>query len=62
VCELTVEDPSEAFEDLRDRVDLARLREELQDSKELDAGPPMSREWLETVRKEGKYAKVSRDK
>jgi histone acetyltransferase 1 len=58
VAELTVEDPSEAFEDLRDRCDLVRLRDQLKDAKELKGGSPIDRQWLEKTRREGKYAKV----
>lgn len=59
VTELTIEDPSEAFEDLRDRNDVKRLRTTLKDSPQLAKGAPVDKQWLETVRKEGKYAKVS---
>lgn len=57
VVELTIEDPSEAFEDLRDRNDLKRLRQSLKNSPELRA--PVDKQWMEQVRMEGKYAKVS---
>ncbi|KAH8090348.1 histone acetyltransferase type B catalytic subunit [Filobasidium floriforme] len=56
VAELTVEDPSEAFEDLRDRCDLVRLKEQLKDSKEMAKGAPVDKKWLEKIRTEGKYA------
>lgn len=59
VAELTVEDPSEAFEDLRDRCDLVRLKDRLKDSPEMAQGAPVDRKWLEKVRTEGKYATVS---
>jgi histone acetyltransferase 1 len=58
VAELTVEDPSEAFEDLRDRCDLVRLKEQLKDSKEMAKGAPVDKKWLEKIRTEGKYATV----
>jgi hypothetical protein len=58
VVELTVEDPSEAFEDLRDRCDLVRVREQVKDCKEMEVGAPIDRKWLERTRREGKYAKV----
>ena len=60
VAELTVEDPSEAFEDLRDRCDLVRVKEQVKDCKEMDDGAPIDRKWLERTRREGKYAKVGR--
>lgn len=59
MSELTIEDPSEHFEDLRDRNDLTRLRKLLGQSKELLAGAPVDKAWLEKTRKRLKYAKVS---
>jgi histone acetyltransferase 1 len=59
VSELTIEDPSEHFEDLRDRNDLTRLRKLLGQSKEILAGAPVDKAWMEKTRKELKYAKVS---
>jgi hypothetical protein len=56
---LTIEDPSEHFEDLRDRNDLTRLRKLLGQSKEILAGAPVDKAWMEKTRKELKYAKVS---
>lgn len=53
-----MEDPSEAFEDLRDRNDLVRLKNLLKGSRELRDGAPVSKAWMEEVRTEGKYAKV----
>ncbi|KAJ9112758.1 hypothetical protein QFC20_002083 [Naganishia adeliensis] len=57
VSELTIEDPSEHFEDLRDRNDLTRLRKLLGQSKEILAGAPVDKTWMEKTRKELKYAK-----
>ncbi|GHJ85651.1 hypothetical protein NliqN6_2053 [Naganishia liquefaciens] len=57
VSELTIEDPSEHFEDLRDRNDLTRLRKLLGQSKELLAGAPVDKAWMERTRKKLKYAK-----
>lgn len=58
VSELTIEDPSEHFEDLRDRNDLTRLRKLLGQSKEILAGAPVDKAWMESMRKKLKYAKV----
>ncbi len=61
--ELTIEDPSEEFEDLRDRNDLKRLiqsEKAIADCKDIENGAPVDKAWVEKVRKEGKYAKVSR--
>lgn len=58
VSELTIEDPSEHFEDLRDRNDLTRLRKLLGQSKEILSGAPVDKTWMEKTRKELKYAKV----
>jgi histone acetyltransferase 1 len=58
VSELTIEDPSEHFEDLRDRNDLMRLRKLVGQSKEILAGAPVDKVWMEKTRKELKYAKV----
>lgn len=58
ISELTVEDPSEAFEDLRDRNDLLRLKDDPEVVKVLQKGAPVDRAWMEKVRREGKYAKV----
>jgi hypothetical protein len=58
VAELTVEDPSEAFEDVRDRCDLVRLKEQLKGSKEMAKGAPVDKKWLEKIRTERKYASV----
>ncbi|KAJ9108889.1 hypothetical protein QFC21_000210 [Naganishia friedmannii] len=55
--ELTIEDPSEHFEDLRDRNDLMRLRKLVGRSKEILAGAPVDKVWMEKTRKELKYAK-----
>lgn len=60
VSELTIEDPSEHFEDLRDRNDLTRLRKLLGQSKEILRGAPVDKTWMENTRKELKYAKVGR--
>ncbi|KAJ9127882.1 hypothetical protein QFC24_000167 [Naganishia onofrii] len=57
VSELTIEDPSEHFEDLRDRNDLMRLRKLVAKSKEILAGAPVDKVWMEKTRKELKYAK-----
>jgi histone acetyltransferase 1 len=60
--ELTIEDPSEEFEDLRDRNDLKRLiqgENAIADCEEIKRGAPVDKIWAEKVRKEGKYAKVS---
>ena len=60
--ELTIEDPSEEFEDLRDRNDLKRLiqgENAIADCEEIKRGAPVDKMWAEKVRKEGKYAKVS---
>ncbi|KAI5454777.1 histone acetyltransferase 1 [Naganishia albida] len=57
VSELTIEDPSEHFEDLRDRNDLTRLRKLLGQSKEILSGAPVDKTWMEKTRKELKYAK-----
>jgi hypothetical protein len=71
--ELTIEDPSEEFEFLRDRNDLYRLLGWNDDVRGKDAqhkrrglaadphianGAPVDKAWLEKVRAEGKYAKV----
>lgn len=58
MSELTIEDPSEHFEDLRDRNDLTRLRKLLGQSKEILAGAPVDKAWMEKTRKKLKYAKV----
>ncbi|KAJ9101913.1 hypothetical protein QFC19_004994 [Naganishia cerealis] len=57
VSELTIEDPSEHFEDLRDRNDLMRLRKLVGQSKEILAGAPVDKVWMEKTRKQLKYAK-----
>ncbi len=58
--ELTIEDPSEQFEDLRDRNDLKRLMlpGSVGDSEQIKRGPPVDKAWLEKARRERKYAKV----
>ncbi|KAG9094587.1 histone acetyltransferase 1 [Ceratobasidium sp. 370] len=61
VVELTVEDPSEAFEDLRDRNDLKMLLslEEFMRQGEGASGklgPPMDKQWAEKWRKDLKIA------
>jgi len=53
--EITVEDPSEAFEDLRDRRDLARL-EALQVFNDSEFRLPLSKDWLKKTRQENKMA------
>lgn len=59
VMEITVEDPSEAFEDLRDRRDLRYLASQgVWESGELQK-TPLNKSWLDTVRREYKLAPVS---
>lgn len=55
ILEVTVEDPSEAFDDLRDRRDLIRLtRERVFDDPEFSL--PLSKDWVQTVRRQQKLA------
>ncbi|KAF6008500.1 hypothetical protein HII13_003823 [Brettanomyces bruxellensis] len=56
VEEITVEDPSEAFDDLRDRCDMERLLFEHHFLKSLDK-LPVTAEWIENVRKQEKMEK-----
>ncbi|KAG8739032.1 histone acetyltransferase 1 [Ceratobasidium sp. 414] len=63
VAELTVEDPSEAFEDLRDRNDLKMLlslEEFVQQGEGTSGklGPPVDKQWAEKWRKDLKIASV----
>ena len=69
MTELTVEDPAEAFEDLRDKNDLLMLLEHKKFMEEAfgsaesksgsgKIGPPADKKWLEVCRKEMKIAKV----
>lgn len=67
VAELTMEDPSEAFEDLRDKTDLRMLfnhkkflDEAYGTEPELEGklGPPSDKAWVEAWRKELKIATV----
>jgi hypothetical protein len=69
VAELTVEDPAEAFEDLRDKNDLLYLLNHKEFYAEAfgvgtgdgkgKIGPPADREWVEKWRKDLKMAGVS---
>lgn len=60
VAELTLEDPSESFEDLRDREDLKLLIEhKVFDEKPLSELIHVSSEWYEATRRKWKFASVS---
>ncbi|MBW0496393.1 hypothetical protein O181_036108 [Austropuccinia psidii MF-1] len=57
VAELTLEDPSEAFEDLRDREDLKLLFENnVFDERELHQLVPVDREWYQATKAKWKLA------
>ncbi|CEL51712.1 histone acetyltransferase 1 [Rhizoctonia solani AG-1 IB] len=59
IVELTVEDPSEAFEDLRDRNDMERLlslEAFMQEGKGGKFGPPADKTWVEKWRRDLKMA------
>ncbi|KEP53741.1 histone acetyltransferase type B catalytic subunit [Rhizoctonia solani 123E] len=59
VVELTVEDPSETFEDLRDRNDMKRLislESFMQEGKAGKFGPPVDKAWVEKWRRDLKMA------
>lgn len=59
VCELTIEDPSEAFDGLRDACDLARLSKEEGLQQAIADGrlrPPIERAWSDRARAEHKMA------
>jgi histone acetyltransferase 1 len=59
VAELTLEDPSESFEDLRDREDLKLLFDNKVFEKPLSELVPVPSEWYEKTRTKWKLANVS---
>jgi hypothetical protein len=60
VAELTLEDPSESFEDLRDKEDLKMLLENnVFNEKPMSELIPFPREWYEATRTKWKLASVS---
>lgn len=59
VAELTIEDPSEAFEDLRDKEDLKLLMKHQVFDQDLDQLVPVNREWYQATKDKWKLADVS---
>lgn len=63
VAELTVEDPGEAFEDLRDRCDLRFFnKRNIQADPHYPLGSDGRTEWLEQMRKQSKIAQRQFDR
>ncbi|KAG0146460.1 hypothetical protein CROQUDRAFT_62728 [Cronartium quercuum f. sp. fusiforme G11] len=56
VTELTIEDPSEAFEDLRDKEDLKLLMKHKVFNLDLDKLVPVDREWYQATKEKWKLA------
>lgn len=59
VAELTIEDPSEAFEDLRDKEDMKLLQRHHVFDLDLDKLIPINREWYQATKQKWKLADVS---